>query len=530
MRLTRSAVLLFLLWAWFWPASGTPQSETLGALQKQKASLESTLQRLRGRYSDLHPEVKRAQAALDSVNKQIGEERQRLSGPPPPAGVFYVAPDGSDTRGNGSAERPWATLSFACRMIPDNGSTVLVRDGVYNGRVRLHRRFTQPTVFRAEHPYRARLQADTETVVTVYDAANLELAGFEIMRPSPAAQGILLVQVARLETAPRDIILRNNILHDSYNNDLLKINNGLTRILIEGNVFYNQQGKDEHIDVNGATEVTIRDNIFFNDFAGSGRENRNDTGGMVVIKNSGNIAENGRHIVQRNVFMNWEGYYGANFILIGEDGKPFHEAVGVMIENNLMIGNSPNRMRAALGVKGAKNIIFRNNTVAGDLPSMAYAARLNLEGKNPVNDQILFFNNIWSDPTGSMGEFSHGRPDESKNVSLDNNLYWNAGQPIQVSASVLNYTSDKRAMLGDPKLAPQAGAVLPRWTGQAFLSGSQSIRQEFERLVWLYGTPGPGSAVIGRSDPARTPADDILGRKRKPAPDLGAFETGVDVR
>lgn len=36
------------------------------------------------------------------------------------------------------------------------------------------------------------------------------------------------------------ITLRNNIIHDSYNNDLLKIVSGARHIFIEGNIFYNQ--------------------------------------------------------------------------------------------------------------------------------------------------------------------------------------------------------------------------------------------------------------------------------------------------
>ena len=69
------------------------------------------------------------------------------------------------------------------------------------------------------------------------------------------------------------ITLRNNILHDSYNNDILKINNGAGQITVEGNIFYNQTGSDEHMDVNSVTDVVIQDNIFLNDFAGSGRAN-----------------------------------------------------------------------------------------------------------------------------------------------------------------------------------------------------------------------------------------------------------------
>lgn len=50
------------------------------------------------------------------------------------------------------------------------------------------------------------------------------------------------------------ITLKNNIFHDSYNNDLVKINNSISDITVSGNIFYNQNGSDEHIDINSAKE------------------------------------------------------------------------------------------------------------------------------------------------------------------------------------------------------------------------------------------------------------------------------------
>ena len=76
------------------------------------------------------------------------------------------------------------------------------------------------------------------------------------------------------------------MLHDSHDNDILKINNGASQITVESNVFYNQAGSDEHIDINSVTDVVVQDNVFFNDFAGSGRANANDTSCFVVIKDS----------------------------------------------------------------------------------------------------------------------------------------------------------------------------------------------------------------------------------------------------
>jgi len=75
-----------------------------------------------------------------------------------------------------------------------------------------------------------------------------------------------------------------------------------------------------------------------------------------------------------------------------------------------------------------RDVIFRNNTITGDLPAHAYAMRLNQEGRNPPNLNLSFMNNIWSDPTGTMANFSDGKPDEAKQVKLSNNGFWNGGQ------------------------------------------------------------------------------------------------------
>lgn len=440
--------------------------------------------------------------------------------------TFFVAPNGSDATGDGSSAQPWASLSRAALEVP-SGATVLVRDGVYLGAVRLNRRFTETTTFRAEHPYRVRLVNDdnNQRVVVIFGGANIVIKGFEITRPSPQALGGVIMQVQQSGGQPAEnITIRDNIFHDSYNNDLLKVNNNARHIIVEGNVFYNQQGHDEHIDVNGVVDVIVRDNIFFNDFVGSGRVDPNDTGSFIVIKNSGNLPENRQIRVRRNVFLHWESSNGSYFVLVGEDSKPFHEAEDVVIENNLVIGDSPRTIRAPFEVKGARDITFRNNTITGNLPANAYVTRLNREGSGPPNEDIRFYNNIWSDPSGTMNDFSDGDQAETASVVIDNNLYWNGGLPIPSDGGLLNVSDDPRAIIANPALPPVGAVVLPRWAGNQFASGSQTIRQEFERLVLRYGVLPPGSVARDKADPARAPSDDILGRSRGESPDLGAFE------
>ena len=410
----------------------------------------------------------------------------------------------------------------------------------------MDRQFTNGVKVRSEVHYRALLRNDA-TVITVFTGQGITVEGFDIAHDGPGAGG-LVIQVQDLigpaggADFVRRIVFRNNVIHDSWNNDLLKINNGAGEVTVEGNLFYNQEGSDEHIDINSVTDVVVRDNVFFNDFEGSGRVNNNDTSGFIVIKdsNGGDDTNLGslRITVQRNVFLHWQGSTGSNFVLLGEDGQPFFEARDVTVENNLLLGDSPETMRAPFGVKGCRDALFRHNTVVGDLPALAYVMRLNAEGANLPNENVSFVNNIWSDPTGTFGatgspgssnDFSDTPQGETLSWTLERNLYYNGGSAIPTDPSeLINYTDDPTGLVADPGLPSLAGLVLPRWVPASgtFADGSTTIRQAFERLVNLYARPAPGSAGIGAADPALASPEDILGRSRSSTtPSLGAYES-----
>lgn len=450
--------------------------------------------------------------------------------------VYWVAPAPlGDDSNSGTAEQPWATIEYAAETIPDSTCTIWVENGLYEGSHRINRRFETQTTIQAINPYQVILESN-ETVISISGATNVILEGFIFQHIDSNAEPIVVYIDGSRDGMAEDIILRNNIFRNAYNNDLLKILDGVRFTTIENNVFYNQGPNDDHIDVNSVTDITIQDNIFFNDFAGSNMPDPGDTKAFITVKdsneNSDGLLGSERVTIRRNVFLNWQG--GSEpFLQIGNDGKPYHEAEDIWIENNLMIGNSADDVNTVIALAGVKNVYITNNTIVGDMPARAYALRIESKGENPLNENIFFYNNIWSDPTGTMGagpsnsenEFSDGHPEDNINLLVDNNLYWNGDEPIPPGEVVSPLLDDAGRILADPLLnTDQSEVVLPRWTGAAFLSGNLTIREEFVRLVMLYGQIPAGSPAVDQANAEFAPADDILGHIRSSMPDLGAHE------
>lgn len=457
--------------------------------------------------------------------------------------TFYVSVDGDDKLGDGTRGRPWATITHAVLLVPD-GATVLVLPGVYNGRVDLRGQFATGITVRAAVPYQSILRHN-DTVVIAFYAQGITLEGFDIAHTGTGSQ----FYVVQIQDFLRDqtngtqhtsrITLRNNILHDSYDRDILKINNGARQIVVEGNLFYNHGTRGHQIDVNSAADVVIQDNILLNDYAASGRDIPTTTASFIGIKDSNaandDILASQAITVRRNIFLNWQGSAGSHFLQVGEDTATYHQARDVLVENNLFLGNSAEVMLSAWAVKGARNITFRHNTLTGDLPSFAFAMRLSTNANNQPNQFIHFYNNIFTDPTGTMGQanavdpsrFSLTPPDQTDSFELRNNLYWNGGIGLPLDPpQLIHYTDDAQRVIGDPYLDDPAALVVPHWSAadQQFGDGSYTIREAFLRLVALYGTPTPGGAGVGTADPNYAAEEDILGHPRGDNPDMGAVQ------
>ncbi|MEX0985645.1 MAG: hypothetical protein WD096_11450 [Actinomycetota bacterium] len=440
----------------------------------------------------------------------------------------WVGPRGNN-RASGARDRPWATLKYAAKHVRDAGCTVWFRDGVYKGTQSVERRFSTRVTFRAIHPYRAVFVSNGAALDVGGNAGWITFRGLRLRQSGSGADGVL-VYVSGSDDgkpAPDHISFVNNVIHDSWGDDLLKIRSAADHITVRGNVFYNQSASEQHIDVNGVTNVTIEGNIFFNDFGGSGRPDRRDTKQFIVVKDSNGGADgfrgSRRITIERNVFLRWQGG-DEGVISIGNDGSGYLEAQHVDIVNNLVIGNGSDHADSALNIYGAGDVRYVNNTVVGDFPTDSFAMSVGIKEANPRNRDILFANNIWSDPTRTMRTFSNGDRGDTVGLTLRRNLYWNGGARVP-GGSLIKPRDDPRPVFGNPRInRDQRRISLPYWEGRRFRSGNRTIGQEFVRLVRRYGRIDPNGAAVNRAIASLAPRDDILGRPRRASPDLGAFE------
>ncbi|MDR1918965.1 MAG: hypothetical protein LBQ65_04880 [Tannerellaceae bacterium] len=530
---------------------------------------------------------------------EVNEEKTRFASENfEPLAAYYVATNGNDTTGNGSEERPWRTVRYAMEHTPvEGGHEIILKTGTHPSIGYITTQFETPVLLRAETPYKTSLQ-DSKGHRAGYlsGAKNIIISGFNICgNPhwnddglSSWNQNAYLFQIEQCE----NIILENNIIHDSYNNDILKLNSYSYDCVVRGNIFYNQQPEPghQHIDANQVYNCVIEDNIFFNDYPASGRNQSINASGFVVVKSSvlrmqieeGKISlaeatdKGSRQIsIARNVFLNWFGRVDQPVILLGEDALPFYEVNDCIVENNLFIHNevyatkeetlqyekdhTANRIGATWAIKGVNNVNFRANTITGFIQHgwhsynngeghFGYALRVAIEsGKindiptvNPPNKDITISNNIFTVPVksvrgeGQLGIIVGGRKEWLLSGKIDNNLYYNADEPLreettEAAADALTFSMDIHQIVGNPLLETDLSygkVITPTWNAgtNRFAGTYTSIEQARIDLINKFGTPSANSPANNAADNSNMPDRDILHNPRGAQRDVGAVE------
>jgi hypothetical protein len=469
------------------------------------------------------------------------------------AATYYISPTGSDSSGSGSSGSPWKTLNYALSKV-NGGDRILLKDGLYEGRAYTNKAFSDWVTIKAENPYRAKLS----NIKGVYAADVGSTVYGNVIKIETLGSAKIIIQDLVISSSiagktcsdrdsvedclvffsdAQDVTLKNNIIfgNEAGCKELIKISSfhGYPycpkNVSVEGNVIY------DHVGVSGADmidslrncDLDIHDNLLF------ARETSGAAQSFITLKAEAvpqyipYAMRSPRVKIYRNVLLNYYGKNDQAFIQLGEDGLPQYEVSDALIENNLLIGNSSWTMAAPFQFKGVRDITVRANTIVGNYANVAaYGFRIGTEGDNLQAMNYYAYNNIWSDPTGTMSNLFTIYGDVAvSTIKLKRNLFWNNGNSLPSGTPGPSFDANK--IIGNPQIrSDQSIIVLPIWdeSQHKFLSGNTTIKQEFERLVNAYGALGAGSAAIKAADPANMPKDDILGKTRGSQPDIGAFE------
>jgi hypothetical protein len=455
--------------------------------------------------------------------------------PPVECSYFVSAGRGSDSN-PGSYDRPWKSIQYALESVPsDGGFTICVDDGSYPEQIDLGRRdgFTNPVRVEALHPYEVRLNNRDKIIIRLngdsvtHTSFNITFAGFEIYRPTSNATGSSNVYLYKAD----NVTIENCIIHDSYDDDLVRILHS-TNVTMQLNLTYNTGSGEEHYDINGGSRnVVVQDNVLFNAYPETGRPD--DTSGAQITVKTSYPDTDGRTrnvTIRRNVLMHGQSVPTRGFITIGDDNRyeGYYEAEDVTVENNLFLANEGlTEQMIPVTILGSRRIYLRANTFRGDADSsFRLFGRALKESLNPLCTDLFYYNNVFLDSTNTTGRLIRGTSDDIEYGAIRSNLYWWGGASIPTnSEDYFNYLDDPQAVVSDPLLNSLAAPLpLPIWRDRMFAGGHGSVFEVHAAFVEAYARPGDTSPLVDRADPAHMPVDDIAGKNRDAAPDIGAYE------
>ena len=441
------------------------------------------------------------------------------------AATWHVSTAGDDSRGDGSAQRPFRTLGRVLNTsdgVANAGDTLVLAGPKGNNRYdECDVRLRVPLTIRSAPGERAHIHCDPaepDTVTIHIDPeasgsvlSNLEISGghyYGVMLQTNWYQG----DTDGL-TGASDVVLEDLLIHNT-GRDGIKITPKSNRATIR-RVEIHSTGRRDGGNADGIDNVNgdgmLVEDSYIHDVA---------TTGLYFKGGARDV------VIQRNRIENT----GDAGILVGFDtsvdffdleaNPGYHEAIRGIVRNNLV----RNTRYAGIGLYASKDTVVANNTIIGaarEAQSGLFFGIVfqdwNQDAKRPPNRNPTVHNNLvmqsgapcveirWSPELGGISALAG-------NAGLDWNGYHDSAGPCSFV--------DQRPDSPLPLLSRQVG--FEQWR-KAMGTDAHSIDAGLG--VDADGRPLSGSAAIGAGHALPQVADDIEGLPRGERSTLGAYET-----
>lgn len=394
------------------------------------------------------------------------------------AELRYVAASGSDHAGDGSAQRPWRTLSHALNALTnctfERRCAILVGGGIYQGATVQMKPFIdlyggfQPGVWRRDPARFASILDGEQTRRVVVGADQARLDGFIIRNGRVRGYGAGLLCAATSPWVSNNVFIGNRTLtperwqpkhwhEDAHDGGGLAATHGAAP-RVEGNLFVRNEtevGRGAGLACHDRAAASIVGNVFLENRAGVADPARSSDGGAISIYGRSRCEVRGNLIV-------------ANEALGRNDGGGIFVALwsSPVIAGNRIVGNYGSDDGGGLFLGGQKH---HYETPLDPVPGPE-EFEIVLEGN------LVAGNRSSAPNSGAMRIAMQARARLLNNVVVHNP----GGVYVQSSAAVLwNNTIDAFLFVNDSKASRQLPG--PTWLMNTIVRGDRTEKTPIDR-------------------------------------------------
>ena len=296
---------------------------------------------------------------LAMLEEQLASERNlmnrkietSLKSPIAATHLIVVSKSGNDLYGDGSLNKPYATIQHAINMA-SKGDSILVREGTYFESIVFTKsgtfdHFITLTNYPGENPILDGSLAQTEAMISLNGQSYIHIEGFKICHlKGDWAYGFLL------NHEESHVIIRHNELYDIKTSNVKDANNGANAIICFG---ASSKKSIQHI---------LIENNYIHDCETGWSEAVSITGNCEYI----NVIHN-RIEKTGNIGIDFSGNYGYC------PNKRLDQArLSIVKDNTISYCNSPNATSYGLYIDGGRDIIVENNTIFNSQGGIEIAA------------------------------------------------------------------------------------------------------------------------------------------------------------